>query len=192
MIHMGRPEFYQEVARRLRECDLVVAEGADLASSVGLAMTIALKLSRQHGSEGLVHQDIDYAALGVPTVFPENLLKVKPRRSRWHPIHWPDLVLLTPWYLLKRMVGGRDYLLQSHFEIDDEMFYRTTGRAKWMIHKRDAELLRVLLEIHRRRGGEPIVVAVVYGAAHIPAVVQSLANRGYVPRGADWINVIDV
>jgi hypothetical protein len=192
MIHMGRPEFYREVTRLLGECDLIVAEGADAASSTGLAYRIALKMTRQRGSKGLVHQDIDYGALGVPTVFPENLVAVKRRRYRMLPISWLDVVLLTPVLIVKRMVGGRDYLLKSRLEVDDERYYRTTGLGKWLVHKRDAELLRVLLGIHRRRGDEPIVVAVVYGAGHMPAVVQALANRGYTARSAQWLNVIDV
>lgn len=40
---------------------------------------------------------------------------------------------------------------------------------------------------------EPIEVAVDYGAAHMPAVVQGLGEQfGYRPRSAEWLTVIEL
>ena len=50
-----------------------------------------------------------------------------------------------------------------------------------------------LCRLHEERGGESIEVAVVYGAAHVPAVVRGLLNRyRYRPRGAEWLTVVDL
>ena len=70
-IHVGRPAYYRQIARRLTQCQLVIAEGNDRPSSTGLACTIALRLTRQRRGGRLVHQDINYRALEVPIVWPD-------------------------------------------------------------------------------------------------------------------------
>ncbi|MFI6265843.1 hypothetical protein [Micromonospora sp. NPDC051006] len=53
-------------------------------------------------------------------------------------------------------------------------------------------LLAALSELIRTRSSEPIDVAVVYGAGHVPAIVRGLVDRhGYRPRTAEWITVLD-
>ncbi|MFD9499264.1 hypothetical protein [Streptomyces sp. NPDC060035] len=57
--------------------------------------------------------------------------------------------------------------------------------------RRDRRLLDALGEIHAERGDEPIRVAVVYGAGHVPAIVSGLRDRyGYRPREAEWLTVL--
>lgn len=62
-----------------------------------------------------------------------------------------------------------------------------------MPHEQDDNLVGELTRIHEQRGGEAIEVAIVYGAAHLPAVVQALVGRlGYRPeRGGQWLLAID-
>ncbi len=190
MVHMGLPGFYQAVTRRLRECDLIVAEGADSASSTGMAYVIALKVTRQWGARGLVHQDIDYGDLGVPMAWPENLPNAtKRRRHRMPWFEWLAVAVLVPVLVVTSAVGGRDYLMRRNFEVNDDQQVRTRFFSKWIVDERDAELVAALSDIHERRSAEPIVVAVVYGAGHMPAVVQALAGLGYRPRSAEWLTV---
>jgi hypothetical protein len=49
--------------------------------------------------------------------------------------------------------------------------------------------VRALDTIHQQRSQEPISVAVVYGAGHMPAVVRSLARYGYRASSAEWLTV---
>ncbi|MEU2492791.1 hypothetical protein [Streptomyces sp. NPDC007883] len=57
--------------------------------------------------------------------------------------------------------------------------------------RRDRRLLDALGEIHAARGAEPIRVAVVYGAVHVPAIVAGLWNRfGHRPYEAEWLTVL--
>ncbi len=59
--------------------------------------------------------------------------------------------------------------------------------------ERDDRLLAVLSRLHEERTGEDIEVAVVCGAAHVPAIVRGLMDRyGYRPRSADWLTVADL
>ena len=62
--------------------------------------------------------------------------------------------------------------------------------AELLLDDRDALLVRALEAIHEQRSQEPISVAVVYGAAHMPAVARALAARyGYRLVGAEWVTV---
>jgi pheromone shutdown protein TraB len=58
-----------------------------------------------------------------------------------------------------------------------------------LVADRDALLVGALDAIHQQRSQEPISVAVVYGAGHMPAVVRSLAGYGYRASSAEWLTV---
>jgi hypothetical protein len=58
------------------------------------------------------------------------------------------------------------------------------------MYQRDEQLIRVLSEIHRDRSAEPGTVAVVYGAAHIPAAAGYLTETlRYHVEHAEWLMV---
>jgi hypothetical protein len=60
-----------------------------------------------------------------------------------------------------------------------------------LLGERDRRLLQCLDEIHRTRCGEPIDVAVVYGAGHMRAVIQHMGARyGYWVKDAEWMTVL--
>ncbi|SCG38942.1 hypothetical protein [Micromonospora inositola] len=195
MVHFGLPSFYRQVARRLAECDLIVAEGYDGPSSTGLAYAIAFRLTQQHGASGLVHQDIDYRALGVPVVWPERLTGPG-RRDRLSWWGWLDVILLVPVLTVMAAVGGRGQLLRRGYEASDDSDPRLFLRflQKPLLNDRDDELVAELARIHDVRHGEAIRVAVVYGAAHLPTVIQTLHEKyGYrAVRGGEWLTVIDL
>lgn len=194
MIHFGRRDYYQRVARRLATCGLVVAEGYDGPSSTGLAYLTAMRLTGQRGARGLVHQDIDYAALGVPVLWPD-ALPVAGRRDRIPMTGWLDLATLVPFLTVTMAVGGRDWLFRRNYQIDDDTEPRL--RSKFLnrvfLTERDEDLLSTLSGVHEKRATEPIEVGVVYGAAHLPAVVRLLVGKlGYRPqRDGEWLTAID-
>ncbi|GIE91210.1 hypothetical protein [Actinoplanes regularis] len=194
-IHIGRSDYYRQITRRLTGCHLVVAETYDGPSSTGLAYLTAMRLTLQRQAGELVHQDIDYRSLGVPTVWPDG--DPQPRRRDRLPVTgWLDLLFLVPYLTVTMAVGGRNWLLRRNLEISDDSEPRFT-RIAWInrvfLDDRDKLLVAELKRIHAERRDEPVEVAVVYGAAHMPAVVRALAGGlGYRPlRGGDWLTAID-
>ncbi|WP_433606625.1 hypothetical protein ACQP2P_30570 [Dactylosporangium sp. CA-139114] len=189
-IHMGRPEYYRRIAERIARSQLIVAETYDGPSSTGLAYVTAMRLTRQRQARGLVHQNIDYAALGVPTVWPDGVL-LRGRRDRLPLLGWLDLALLVPALTVSMAVGGRAWLLARNLEVSDDSEVRAALFNRTMLVERDRLLTADLTRVHERRAAEDIEVAVVYGAAHMPAVVRTLAPLGYRPlRGGDWLTAI--
>lgn len=193
MVHIGGPEFYREVGERLRECDLIVAEGWDMPSSTGMAMMLAMRLTFQRAAWQLVHQDIDYEALGVPALWPEAASN-STRRQRLGLLSYLDLVLLIPFYVVVMALGGRGWLLRNRLEVYDnsDIRMRTRRMTKFIIEDRDADLVSTLSQVYAERQDRREVVAVVYGAAHMPAVINALNARfGYRAVGAEWMTVFE-
>jgi hypothetical protein len=190
-IHMGRPEYYQQIAQRIGRSQLIVAEIYDGPSSTGLAYVTAMRLTRQRDRRGLVHQNIDYAALDVPTVWPDGGV-LRGRHHRMPVLGWLDLALLVPVLTVAMAVGGRAWLLQRNLEVNDDTEVRLPLLNRMLMVERDELLVAALTRIHEERAGEDVEVAVVFGAAHMPAVVRALGGGfGYrALRGGDWLTAI--
>ncbi|WP_067536403.1 hypothetical protein [Nocardia crassostreae] len=187
MVHIAKSAFYREVEHRLRVCDLVIAEGVDEPSPHGYAVTLAMRLTFQRSASTLMHQYIDHTATEVPTLW-ESVL---PRSVPAWLVYWFEVLLLTPIYVVLMALGGRDWLLQSGFEISDDTDVSIGFLTKRYLHDRDAALLRMLSVVYDQRRDHPEIVAVVYGAAHMPAVVRGLRERfGYRPVRAEWMTPV--
>lgn len=201
MVHLAEQAFYDAVTERLRACDLVVAEGLRGESAPVSLMTASYRLADASSRLGLVVQSIDYGALGVPVVYPDMTGKEFGRQ-------WSRRVPLSQRLLLGvagpvvgigiRLFGSRE-LLGSHLAMDDlptpteelvdEAFAEHTDIT---VNRRDALVVEALAVIHAERREEPITVAVVYGAGHVPGVVNALGARfGYLPRSAEWLTVFE-
>ncbi|HEX5542790.1 MAG TPA: hypothetical protein VFX60_14710 [Micromonospora sp.] len=194
MVHVGQADFYRQVARRLRQCDLIVAEGYDGPSSTGLAYAIAIRLTRQRSGSRIIHQDINYQELGIPVIWPERLFRNTARRNRMPWWGWLEVALLTPILTVMMAVGVRKWVLRRGYEVSDDSDVRIFLRflQKPLVNDVDRDLLAALCEIHEARHTEPIQVAVVYGAGHVPAVIQGLYERyRYRARSGEWLDIID-
>lgn len=199
MLHVASPTFYSQVRIRLRECDLIVIEGIR-GKSVGVsALTLAYRFAPRRRRNGLQEQREEL-------LLPEAVQVINPDVTAAEAI--ADLKTLPRWMYLLLMVaapvmglvfalrGPRAFLdedlvvedlpstLRAEMMADDPVGHAMTGR-------RDQQLLDALGEIHAERGDEPIRVAIVYGAGHVPAIVSGLRNRyGYRPREAEWLTVL--
>jgi hypothetical protein len=95
--------------------------------------------------------------------------------------------VLTPVLALAMALAGRDdWMAPTSLDVDDTMrFDDLAGR--------DALLIDVIREIHGEFAGEDMEVGVVFGAAHMPAVVRELiGGLGHrVQPGATWLTAID-
>jgi pheromone shutdown protein TraB len=88
---------------------------------------------------------------------------------------------------LARRLGSQEDLPT----LEEELGYghRFDALQELLVDDRDALLVQALDAIHQQRSQEPMRVAVVYGAAHMPAVVRSLARYGYRASSAEWLTV---
>ncbi|MFL6140577.1 MAG: hypothetical protein ACJ72N_01745 [Labedaea sp.] len=202
MLHVASPRFYAEVAQRLRRCDLLVIEGVRGRSLWVWAITLSYRIIPLNRRSGLVVDNIPYLSLGVPLINPDVTVDEIARGWGATPLRYRLLLWgVIPVVVVARLFSGRRSLLSRSIEVHDlpsesdevlqdsevgEHFERTLGGS------RDQLLLDTLTEIHGTRSGEPIVVAIVYGAGHVPAIVRGLVDRlGYRVRSAEWLTVLD-
>ncbi|MEU8662734.1 hypothetical protein, partial [Actinoplanes philippinensis] len=197
-IHVGHPDYYWAIWQRLRSCQAVVAEQYDGPSSTGYAFATAMRLTRQRASRELVHQDIDYGALGVPVVFPDAHTAPPPEDDRRMPDRgWADVIVSTPGLALRMALSGRDdWLAGQCLDVDDTTeFAPMPGEVLGPdgLTERDRLLLGVIREIDEAFAVEDIEVAVVFGAAHMPLVVRELTGTlGHRPFAEEeWLTAID-
>ena len=200
MMHVGAPSFYEDVRRRLRDCDLIVVEG--VRGRVSWALTLTYRLFGDHNRDGLAVQHMDYKSLGVPVVAPD--MSPAEFEAGWRHLSVGlrlSVFALVPVYALHMLLFGSREMLARNARIDDLPSPEDVMRAgderigplvELIRDDRDARLLAALERIHDERCHEPIQVAIVYGAAHMGAVVSYLGRRfGYWARDAEWITVFD-
>ena len=219
MIHMAQPGFYKEVTRRLGQADVVVLEGVGAGPAPGGgagagggsgrrkgsvlfgALTFSYTALRFNRKAKLVEQDIDYGSLGAELVHPdvdtaefETGWRRAPLRQRL--MMW----LVLPVVVLVRLFGGTRMIWSRSMEqndlpsaLEEAQQDRYPDLVAAFGGERDERLLAALYRLHDERATEDIEVAVVYGAAHVPAIVHGLRDRyGYRARSADWLTVADL
>ena len=145
-------------------------------------------------------QELDLGGLGVPVVGPDMTATEFKRRWKESAVV-PRLLIwcLVPVFAAgMTLFGSRRFLARALGSLDDlpaleervpEGFEALEGL---IVDERDRLLLDALATIHEQRCHEPIVVAVVYGAQHVRAVVHGLSARfGYRAVRADWLDVFE-
>lgn len=192
MVHVGEPDFYHEVAARVRTCDLIVAEGAPSGEFPIQEWMSSIRWD--HLVDQLTALDLE--SLGVPIQW-EYQAPEQPGSARQD---MTAKIVDSAAAVTLRALGrygnplGLPSLEQAD-EHDDRWMYREPGRFARFLQERfpdnrDAQLVRALGVIHRERYTEPINIAVVYGAAHIPAVVDYLSETfRYRVQRAEWLIV---
>ncbi|MBR7836911.1 hypothetical protein KDL01_26775 [Actinospica durhamensis] len=206
MLHFASPAFYAEVRRRLRGCAVIVAEGVSGPTLQSDAMDFANRYfprGRQRGivaqtDEAVLPEDIPVVRPDVPFAQPALDLTGVPGLSRMARLAGLNLALITNAHLISTAlaIAGPRVLCTKDLEIHDFAFTAREERnadtpmAHRVMDARDRGLLAALTRLHEERCREPITVGVVYGAAHMPAVSQGLADRyRYRPRSAQWMTV---
>jgi hypothetical protein len=188
MVHVGERSFYDQVAVRLRRCAIIVAESAPAASTPMQERMSRLRLDR------LVDQmaALDLDSLAIPVFW-----EYSPRPPESRAERLGSAAADSAGAVALRLLGryGDPRGLPSLDEADDHDDRWVDGRVgKWLrdrvVDRRDDALNRRLTALHEEHHGRPITVAVVYGAAHMPAVVEHLRGTlGYHVKDAEWLVV---
>jgi hypothetical protein len=200
MVHVGSPAFYAAVRARVGECDLAVVEGVGATRETSL-LTLSYRAMRFNRRSGLVVQRDGPGSFGIPTICPD-MDGVRFSRG-WARVPWLQRTLawvLIPIYAaLLAVFGTRQMLARNLGREDQPSDVELDAAAAYpelyglICDERDQLLIQALMEIHEQRNREPIKVAVVYGAAHMPAVLHALSARHrYLARDGEFLTVFDL
>ncbi|HEY1484463.1 MAG TPA: hypothetical protein VGF84_00080 [Micromonosporaceae bacterium] len=106
-------------------------------------------------------------------------------------LYIPSQLLIPKRRLLKRVIGEELNDLPSSRDEDIADAFPQINDA--MLGERDQRLIDALVGLHEEHKHEDITIGIVYGAAHVPAIVAGLESKlGYFVRRADWVTVINV
>jgi hypothetical protein len=197
MIHLAEADFYTEVSSRLREHDLIVAEGMQSPNKNVQRMTQAYRAAGGAERLGLVAQTRAVVEVGVPIIWAD--MTGEEFDEKWQDVPLVERLIasaggpLAGLYL--RAFGSREFLAR-YLPIDDDTavddWRPESGLDKLVCDEREALLVEELGRIHAERHDGPLDVAIVYGAAHaLPVVTYLMAALGYVVIGAEWLTVFD-
>lgn len=196
MVHVGEPAFYSDVFERAYAADLILTEG--IASLITRRLTRAYRFMATEKS-GLILQtnadpksapDKTLRADLTPEEFYALWQAVPVWLRRFVNIAAPLVGLKNRWFL------DRSRLSKS-LEMDDltsrethlSWHPKTASFETALLHARNAHLVAVLKEeISKASPGSHI--AIIYGAAHIPAVLAVLPKLGFTVTKCAWMNVI--
>jgi len=192
MVHVAEQQFYNEVAARARLCQLIVAEGVP-AENVPAQSWMA-----RHHQGPLVDQvaALRLESLGVPVRW-EAEPKTEPRPGTGRSVsRTADIAGAATIGLIRKFINPLNIPSLDQAEAYDESAENLTGSwfDRLLEHNistvRNARLMCVLDEIHRDRAAEPVKAGVVFGAGHMPAVVDHVCGQlGYVAASAEWLTV---
>jgi hypothetical protein len=202
MIHLGTPAFYRAVRSRIGDCQVVVAEGIKGATPSVSLLTMSYRLSGRNKRLGLVQQDdLGLDALGARVIRPDMTGAQFERRWRQSVPAWQRALFwcAAPLFSVGLMVFGSRRMLSRHLALDDlptreqELARDAFGGVdQVMLDERDALVVKVLEQLHAECA-EPVRVAVVYGAGHVPGIAAALVSRlGYHASSAEWLTVFDI
>jgi hypothetical protein len=190
MVHVAEPSFYRQVTARLGDCAIIVAEGSPMGHT-----PIQERMSRLR-VDGLVDQIValDLDSLAIPVFWEYTVPPPKSRAERLTNTAGDSIGAVA-----LRLLGryGNPLDLESLDEADDHDDRWAGGRTdRWLreriVDRRDNALNRRLTALHNEHRERPITVAVVYGAAHMPAVVEHLRGEfGYRVKDAEWLVVVN-
>ena len=198
MLHLGEPAFYAEVAQRLGQCDLILAEG--VAGRRTSLITLSYRLAGKIRRFGLIEQGraLQLRTLGVPVENVDATASQFSRSWRRAPRYARLLLLaLAPLFGLWLIVSGSRSMIAKQTEVNDlpdrdEAFMpNSLARVQdAIVHDRD----RLLCDAIAREADAPApstkTVAILWGAGHMPAVVHFLmGSLRYRVLTTEWVTV---
>lgn len=198
MLHLGSPGFYREVTHRLALYQVVVAEGIRGRSLIASALTISYRMPGRR--QDLIAQRIDYRSLPGEIVAPD--MTGGQLRQGWRSLPWlqrAGTLLIAPVMGVVLWMFGARRMLSRYAAVEDvpdqgmsQLRVSAAELTELLVDQRDALLAEALDAIHQQRCHDPIDVAVVYGAEHMPGTARYLlARHGYRPREAEWLTVLE-
>lgn len=202
MIHIGSKEFYDEVSQRLKECDLILAEGVDSrkASLLTRSYRVVKKIRRM---------DLVTQQEGMKISSLREKIMNADMGGRAFDEHWSSLpvalkaqiIFLMPVYVVYLFLFGTRETIAENVALEDlpssdEILSRDENLEELdslLVDERDRYLIRHIESLHRANHKDKRRVGVVYGAMHMRNVMSFLLRKlKYRVAKAEWVTVFDL
>lgn len=201
MIHVGSPEFYDEISKRLASCDLILAEGVKSRRTNLLTVSYRIVkhirrmdlVTQQDGMridyfrEKIVSADIDGAAFDerwsrLPITLRAQLLVLVP-------VFVVYLFLFGTRETLAENIALDDLPSDEEIILDDEDFEPLDAL---IIDERDRILIERIARLESQQT-KAKQIGIVYGAQHMRSTMRFLMQKlNYRIAKSEWVKVFDL
>jgi hypothetical protein len=202
MIHVGSIEFYDEVSRRLVECDVVLAEGIN--SKKGNLLTLSYRIVKKIKRMDLVTQQegMKVSLFREKIVNPD--MEGRAFDERWSALPFglkAQLFFFIPIYVVYLFLFGTRETLAQNIAVEDlpssdEILLQEESFEKLdvlLIDERDRRLIDSIGKLHDSNRNNKKTVGIVYGAMHMRNVISFLLRKlNYRVAKAEWVTVFDL
>lgn len=197
MVHVAEPAFFQEVSRRLDECDIILHEGVSghkanrftkaylqLVKNRRLGLVAQHQMELMHVSNRMIHVDIEGDEFD----------------QRWAAL---PLTLRATFALAAPFAGiylryfGTKAMLATYLDMDDLQQRRETldddlqTFDDLVLDQRDTILIQAIEDWLRSAPTDQKTMGVLFGGAHMRAVIRYLTQRReFRPTNGEWIDVL--
>ena len=196
MIHVGSQTFYDEIARRLTACDLILAEG--VASKRVNLLTLSYRIVKRIKRMDLVTQGDAMKSISFRGKVANSDMTGAAFDDRWSSLPWSlrlRLFLLIPVCVIYLVLFGTRQTLAKNIALEDlpssEEILLEDDLDSLLIDERDRILLDNIKRVYESGGAK--TVGVIYGARHMRNAVGFLMrNLNYHVAKAEWVTVFDL
>ncbi len=202
MIHVGSPEFYEEISRRLSTCDLILAEG--VKSKRANILTLSYRVINKIRRMDLITQ---YEGMKVDG-FREKIINAdmegRAFDERWSSLPMvlrAQLFIIIPVYVVYLFLfGTRETLAENlaledlpsadEILLEDESFEQLDSL---LVDERDRKLIEQIAKLYDECSEATQRIGIVYGAFHMRGVMAFLMQKlDYRVAKAEWVKVFDL
>lgn len=198
MIHIGQASFYDQVHADALQHDVVLVEG--VRSPITRLITSSYRWIDKAKLGLVVQPRIPGGVDGNPRIVHADL-STEEFHQQWGKLPiWLKFLVGTFAPIVgahRRLFATRESLAKV-MEIEDRLSSdeiltldpRFAALRRTILHVRDQRLIEKLGEELDRTAGRPSKIAIIYGAAHMRAVLAELSRRNFRTAGASWQTVM--
>jgi hypothetical protein len=199
MIHIGCPDYYAQVRKRLAICDVILFEGVRTMRS--RLLTLSYRLVARRRRLGLVVQGGATLLSGLGARLIHADVAPGEFNENWSRIPWHIRIAIA---IIGPLFGAYQFLTATKESIgkklktedlasSDEVLRGGTapGLEEAILSSRDAKLVATIESLVTAESSA-VMIGIVYGAAHMKAVTAVLMEKHqYRVADSEWITVFD-
>ena len=199
MVHIGDQSFYEDVSRRLDECQTIIFEGVPGFRS--RLLTQAYRITVKRRSLGLVLQRDAIRMNRFKAHKIHGDITSEGFAAQWRTLPWLQqigVLILAPIYgCWTYLVASRDSLARgkSTDSLSNAYALRESDSAvdirDVLLTKRDELIVSCIDDYIRNCEDNNETAAILFGAGHMPAIVSHLMHKHcYSAKKSEWVSVI--
>lgn len=200
MIHVGSPGYYQEVRRRLEQCDMIVFEG--VRSFRGRILALSYSIVARRKRLGLVTQREALPLKSFRAKLVHADVSTEEFTDSWMRVPWTlraAICVIAPLYgvflyltATRRSLGKR--LSTEDLRSSDDILgeEHMPGVNAAIVDRRDRKIVESVRALAGEKGSGTSLIGVIYGAGHMRAIIGALMEElRFRVTKADWVSVFD-